>query len=163
MNRTKLILALWLLVMVAMLYGTATAQKSVPTTTPDALVRELYRVHNNGRGPIFQRTGQRYWTKYFDDNLAKLLRKALVASAPDEVGPLDFDPLYNAQDTKITAFQVGQPQIKDEQATVLVSFRNFGQATKLTFHLRSTNTGWKISNIDYGADSDLVKILSEPQ
>jgi hypothetical protein len=163
MNSTKLILSLCLLVTVTLLSDTASAQKVAPTTTPDALVRELYRVHNNGRGPVFQRTGQRYWTKYFDDNLAKLLRKALVDSSPDEVGPLDFDPLYNAQDTKITAFQVGQPQIKDDQATVLVSFRNFRQANKLTFHLRNTKAGWKISNIDYGADSDLVKILSEPQ
>ena len=162
MNSTKLILSLRLLVTVAVLSGIASAQTVAPTT-PDALVRELYRVHNNGRGPVFQRTGQRYWTKYFDDNLAKLLRKALVNSSPDEVGPLDFDPLYNAQDTKITAFQVGQPQIKDDQATVLVSFRNFREATKLTFHLRNTKAGWKISNIDYGADSDLVKILSEPQ
>jgi hypothetical protein len=143
--------------------GFVSAQKSPAATTPDALVRELYRVHNNGNGPVFQRTGQRYWTKYFDDRLAKLLRKALTESSPDEVGPLDFDPLYNAQDTKITNFLVGQPEIKQEQATVVVSFRNFGQTTKLTFQLRQTATGWKITNVLYGKDSDLVKILSEPQ
>ena len=155
--------ALSLFVIILATVVIAGAQKSPITNTPDALVRELYRVHNNGHGPIFQRTGQRYWTKYFDDKLAGLLRKALSESSPDEVGPLDFDPLYNAQDTKITAFQVGQPQIKDKQATVIVSFRNFGQAMKITFQLRNTDAGWKISNVDYGADSDLVKILSEPQ
>src|SRR2546423_7824734 len=158
--KTKSVLCLLLLVFTVVSH--AGAQKA-PAITPDALVRDLYRVHNNGRGPVFQPTGKRYWAKYFDDTLAGLLRKALTESAPDEVGPLDFDPLYNAQDTKITNFQVGQPKITQDQATVIVSFRNFGKPEQITFRLRNTAAGWKISNIDYGPDSDLVKILSEPQ
>lgn len=152
-----------LIVIILAAVGHASAQKSSPPVTPDALVRELYRVHNNGNGPIFRATGQRYWTKYFDAKLAGLLRKALTEGSPDEVGPLDFDPLYNAQDTKITHLQVGPPQIAQERATVIVSFRNFGQATKITFQLRATDAGWKITNVLYGADGDLVKMLSAPE
>lgn len=161
-NSAKLPLRLFLILLLGALGGgLAGAQKSPAPATPDALVRELYRVHNNGNGPIFQATGQRYWTKYFDDRLAKLLRKALTGPSDEVV--LDFDPLYNAQDTKITNFQVGQPVLKQDQATVVVNFRNFGQPTKITFQLRQTPAGWKITNVLYGKDSDLVKILSEPQ
>ena len=130
---------------------------------PETVVKELYRVHRNGYGHVFEKQGRKLQQKFFDQKLAALIWKNLTQTPEGEVGNIDFDPLYNAQDTKITAFQVGQPQIKDDQATVLVSFRNFRQATKLTFHLRNTKAGWKISNIDYGADSDLVKVLSEPQ
>ncbi|MFL6210531.1 MAG: hypothetical protein ACJ74W_16870 [Pyrinomonadaceae bacterium] len=161
--KAKSVLSLLVFVLMCAVLPSALAQKAPPANTPDALVRDLYRVHNNGRGPVFQPTGKRYWAKYFDDTLAGLLRKALTESSPDEVGPLDFDPLYNAQDTKITNFQVGQPKITQDQATVIVSFRNFGQMVKITFRLRNMAAGWRIANVDYGADSDLVKILSVPE
>lgn len=155
---TKSVLSLLFLLLVTA--GHVAAQKSKPAAlAPDALVRELYRVHNNGNGPVFRATGGRYWAKYFDERLAGLLRKALTEGSPDEVGPLDFDPLYNAQDTQITALQVSAPQLAQEQATVVVRFRNFKQATKITFQLRATSAGWRISNVIY-SDGDLVKLLS---
>ena len=42
------------------------AQTSATTDTPDAVVRELYRVHKNGYGHVFERAGRKYQQKFFD-------------------------------------------------------------------------------------------------
>ena len=141
------------------------AQTGTARSTPDAVVRELYRVHNNGNGSIFERKGRRYLFKFFDKRLADLIWKDITETPEGEVGHLDFDPLYSAQDMKITNFRVGAPVIEGERATVLVSFNNYSQKTKLTFRMHNTSEGWKVENIIYGspADSDLIKIMSEPQ
>jgi len=128
------------------------AQTGTARATPDAVVRELYRVHNNGNGPLFERKGRRYQLKFFDKRLADLIWKDITETPEGEVGHLDFDPLYSAQDM-------------GDRATVPVSFNNYGQRTKITFRMHNTSEGWKVENIVYGspADSDLIKILSEPQ
>jgi hypothetical protein len=52
--------------------------------------------------------------------------------------------------------------IKGGSASVPVTFLNFDQPVRIVFRLVRTDGGWKVSNIDYGGGSDLVKILSEP-
>lgn len=138
------------------------AQRPRPTNSPDSVVRELYRVHNNGRGHVFEAKGKRYIYKFFDDKLADLIWKDITQTPEGEVGNLDFDPLYNAQDTRITNFLINQPVVTGDEATVLVIFRNFGQRTKLTFQMHNNN-GWRVKNVLYGDKSDLVQILSAPQ
>ena len=138
-------------------------QRLKPTNSPDSVVRELYRVHNNGRGHVFDRKGKKYIYKFFDQKLADLLWKEISETPEGEVGNLDFDPLYNAQDTGITKFQIGKPIVESDKATVLVSFRNFGQLTKVKFEMHDSKERWRISNVLYGDKSDLIKILSPPQ
>ena len=138
------------------------AQRVRPASSPDAIVRELYRVHNDGRGGVFEAKGKKYIYKYFDQSLADLIWKNISETPEGEVGNLDFDPLYNAQDTKITGFQVGRPIINGDESTVIVTFRNFGQRTTVKFELHHAKEGWRISNVIYGNDSDLVKLLSAP-
>ena len=140
------------------------AQTGAAASTPDAVVRELYRVHKNGYGHVFEKEGRKYQQRFFDKRLADLFWKELTETPEGEVGNLDFDPLFNAQDTKITNFRVGAPAIKGDSATVLVTFNNFGQPNKLTFRMHKTGPGWKVENILYsgnGDDSDLIKILSQ--
>jgi hypothetical protein len=132
-----------------------------PSDAPAALVRDLYKAHNNGEGHIFQAKSKDSLLKYFDKNLADLFWRNLTQTSNGEVGNLDFDPLYNAQDTDIKNFQVGQPKIEGGRATVAVSFLNFDQKTNITFQLSQTQQGWRISNIIYDDGSNLVKILSQ--
>ena len=129
---------------------------------PDAVVRELYKVHRNGRGHVFEKQGRKLQQRFFDAKLAALLWKLLTETPEGEGGYLDFDPLYNAQDTQIKNFRVGPPLIKGNAASVSVTFVNFDQQVRIVFRLVRTQQVWKISNIDYGGGSDLVKILSEP-
>ena len=132
------------------------------TPAPDAVVRELYKVHRNGRGHVFEKQGRKLQQRFFDAKLAALLWKDLTETPEGELGHIDFDPLYNAQDTQIKNFRVGAANVKGNAASVPVTFVNFDQKVRIDFRLVLTKGAWKISNIDYGGGSDLVKILSEP-
>jgi hypothetical protein len=129
---------------------------------PAAVVRELYRIHRNGYGPLFEKRGRKYHEKFFDARLARLIRKDLTETPKDEVGHLDFDPLYNAQDIRIKNFRVGAADVRGDTATVPVTFVNYDRKERLEFLLVRTKGVWKISNIDYGGGTDLLKLLSEP-
>ena len=117
-------------------------------------------MHNNAKGHLFEARGKVSLYKFFDKQLADLIWKDIDDTPEGEVGNLDFDPLYNAQDMKITQFQIGSPVLEGDKATVVVSFRNFGQLTKIKFRMVKRRQAWKIENVDYGNDSDLIKILS---
>ena len=129
---------------------------------PETVVRELYRVHRNGYGHVFEKQGRRLQQKYFDARLAALIWKDITETPEGELGNLDFDPLYSAQDMRIKNFRVGASDIEGNTATVPVTFMNYDQRVRLTFRLVNTKGGWKVSNIDYGGGSDLVQILSQP-
>ena len=136
------------------------AQRAAQSNTPDGVVRELYRVHNDGKGGVFEARGKKYIYKFFDQKLADLIWKNISDTPEGEVGNLDFDPLYNAQDTQITNFLIGKPVISTgDEATVRVTFRNFGQRTSIKFAMINGKAGWQIKNIIYGNDSDLIKLL----
>jgi hypothetical protein len=128
---------------------------------PEAVVKELYRVHRNGYGHVFEKQGRKLQQKFFDQKLAALIWKDLTQTPEGEVGNLDFDPLYSAQDMKIRNFRVGASAVKGDTATVPVTFMNYDQKVRIEFRLVNTKAGWKISNILYGG-SDLVQILSQP-
>jgi hypothetical protein len=140
----------------------AQAKRAAAASTPDAVVRELYRVHRKGYGRVFVKEGRKLQERFFDANLAGLIWKDLTETPQDEVGRLDFDPLYNAQDIHITRFRVGAPALEGDKATVPVTFQNYDRKENLKFLMTKTAAGWKISNIDYGEDFNLLKILTEP-
>ena len=133
-----------------------------PAPAPDAVVRELYKAHRDGRGHVFDRQGRRQQQKFFDAKLAGLIWKDLTETPEGEVGHIDFDPLFAAQEMQIKNFRVGAPAVRGDAASVPVTFVNFDQKVKIDFRLVRTKGVWKISNIVYGGGSDLVKILSGP-
>ncbi len=151
-----------LLVILGSLFSQA-AQRAQPTNSPESVIRELYRVHNNGKGHVFEAKGKKYIYKFFDQKLADLIWKDITQTPEGEVGRLDFDPLYNAQDTGITNFQIGKAVVEGDKSTVLVSFRNFGQRTRIKFEMHNVKEGWRIKNVIYSDKSDLIKILSTSQ
>ena len=140
----------------------AAQAKRAAASTPDAVVRELYRVHKKGYGHVFVKEGKRLQERFFDANLSNLIWKDLTETPQDEVGHLDFDPLYNAQDIRITRFRVGAATLEGDKATVPVTFQNYDRKENLKLLMTRTASGWKISNIDYGSGYDLLKILTEP-
>jgi hypothetical protein len=129
---------------------------------PETVVKELYRVHRNGSGHVFERRGRKHQQKFFDPKLAALIWKNLAGTPEGEVGNIDFDPLFNAQDTQIRNFRVGASTLKGNAATVPVTFMNFDRKVRIEFRLVNTKAGWKVSNIVYGGGMDLVQILSQP-
>lgn len=155
-------LALLLLLIAAPNAAAQKARGAAAASSPDAVVKELYRLHRNGYGHVFDKVGRKLQQRFFDQNLAGLLWKDLTETPEDEVGRLDFDPLYNAQDIHITLFRIGTPSLEGDHATVIVTFNNYDRKENLKFLMTKTSTGWKISNIDYGEGSTLLKILTEP-
>lgn len=129
---------------------------------PETTVKELYRVHRNGGGHVFERQGRKHQQRFFAPALAALIWKNLSETPEGEVGNIDFDPLFNAQDTQIRNFRVGAATLKGDTATVPVTFMNYDQKVRIEFRLVNTKGGWKVSNVLYGGGSDLVKILSQP-
>ena len=92
--------------------------------------------------------------KYFARSLADVIWKDAVSSK-GEVGALDGDPLYDAQDMEIKKFAIAKPSYEGGKARVNVTFDNFGQPKSFVFTLVNGRTGWRIDNIEYGEGRSL--------
>ena len=129
-------------------------------TTPDALVADLYKQHDAKKSPFFQTKNRVLVDKYFTKTLADLIWKD-ATSSKNEVGAIDGDPLYNAQDTEIKNFAVGKGEVKGDTASVPVTFTNFGKKETVTFALKQVGAAWKIDDIKYGNTDSLMKWLKD--
>jgi hypothetical protein len=117
--------------------------------SPDALVSDLYREHNRKHSPFFQTRSRALLYKYFEKSLADMIWKDAVGSKK-EVGAIDGDPLYDAQDMDIKKFVIGKPSYENSKALVSVSFENLGQQKTIVFILVNGRSGWRIGDLDYG-------------
>ncbi len=135
----------------------AAAPPAQKADAPDVVVKELYKRHDAKDSPFFQTKDRAAVDRYFTKQLADLIWKDAVSSE-GEVGALEADPLYDAQDTKITDLKIQADQVDGDQALVLVTFKNFGKAKTLIFNVERENGAWKISNIT-GDDYNLLEIL----
>ena len=127
---------------------------------PEMLVAELYKQHDAKKSPFFQTKDRALVDKYFTKALADLIWKDANESK-NEVGAIDGDPLYNAQDTEIKNFAVGKGDVNGETSTVAVTYTNFGEKQTLTYTLKLVNGAWKIDNIGYGGNDSLMKWLKD--
>ncbi len=136
--------------------GTAESQ----TSLPEAVVADLYKQHDAKKSPFFQTKNRALVDKYFTKTLADLIWKDAVSSK-GEVGAIDGDPLYNAQEMEIKGLAVGKAEVKGEMATVAATFTNLGEKKTVNFALKQTNGAWKIDNILYGDGDSLLKWLKD--
>ena len=156
MKSLKPIVVLALLFLAATLAPFLRGQSRVTSrNTPDVLVKNLYWAHNHKQSPFFQTRNRALLDKYFEKSLADMIWKDAVTSK-EEVGVIDGDPLYNAQDMEIKKFAIGKPKYEDTKAKVEVSFENFGKKVTLVFALVNGKSGWKIQDIDYGESGTLA-------
>src|SRR5216117_2779539 len=114
--------------------------------SPGALVADLYKAHRRKRSPFFQTRSRALLYKYFEKSLADMIWKDAVSSK-GEVGVIDGDPLYDAQDMDIKNFAIGKAVFEDGKARLTVSFDNFGQKQSIIFVLVNGRSGWLISDI----------------
>jgi hypothetical protein len=133
------------------------ASRSAKPGSPRAVVVSLYNQHKR-RSPFFQTKSRALLDKYFVRELANLLWDDAHSSG-GEVGALDGDPLFNAQDMEIKNFSVGQGTVAAQAAEVTVSFQNFSEKHQIVFRLVQLRTGWKIADIAYDDGATLVEIL----
>jgi len=139
-------------------------------TAPEVVVRNLYTAQKKeATDPFFQTKSRARVDKYFAKELADLIWNDAVSSArTNEVGQLGGDPLYNAQDMKITGFRIKRPMVGEgnlDLVDVPVTFKNFGKDQTILFRLeRDKRRVWKITDIFYPGNADyassLTRILS---
>ena len=106
--------------------------KPINRLSPDALVADLYREHNRKHSPFFQTRSRALLYKYFEKKLADMIWKDAVKSK-GEVGVIDGDPLYDAQDMEIKHFAIAKPRYEPGRAMVDANFENLGQKKTITF------------------------------
>lgn len=131
--------------------------------SPEALVEELYNQEDKENSPFFQYKNRELVDRFFAKNLADMIWKDAVETR-DEIGALEFDPLYDAQDTEIADLKIGNAETKGDKATVPVTFLNFGEQQTITYLLLKEDGKWKIEDIKYNEDSlsNLYKKKDEP-
>lgn len=159
MKTSKLILVVAVM-LAAACFSAAFGQqwKPIRGVTPKALVADLYRQHKK-RSPFFQIRSRALLDKYFARELADLLWRDAHSSG-DEVGALDGDPLFNAQDMDIKNFSIGDGVGGPRMVVVPVSFENLGEKHEIKFRVFSFGgSGWKIANIEYDDGASLLEIL----
>lgn len=128
-------------------------------TTPDALVAELYKSEKKKASPFFQDQNRALVDHYFTKELADLIWKDTIDSK-GEVGAIDGDPLYDAQDMEIKQLVIHPAKVEGGKATVLVTFTNFDAKKSITFHCVQKDGVWKISDIQY-PEWALLKLLKD--
>jgi IS5 family transposase len=165
------------LMVVASMGSSASAQqrsKAIKQMSPEEVVTDLYRQHKK-QSPFFQTMNRALLDKYFEKEFADLIWKDAMTSK-SEVGVIDGDPLFNAQDMDIKKFVVhpadytasygaypSKPRYKlpaPTKASVAVTFENFGQEHSVDFEMSYFPTGWKIWDIRYD-DSTQLRMLLE--
>jgi hypothetical protein len=152
-------------ILIVLIIGAAPAlfaqTRTAAPQTPDALVADLYRVHKQKRGPFFQTRSRALVDKYFAKPLGDLIWKD-ARTSKGEVGVIDGDPLYDAQDFEIKNFAIGKAVIDGTNAKVTVTFVNIGEKKTIVFLLTKVAAGWRINDIDYGGGRTLVSEFKTP-
>jgi hypothetical protein len=153
-------------------FGFIAVAESSAQVAPQTVVRNLYAAQKRpATDPFFQTKSRARLDKFFAKELADLIWNDAVSSArAKEVGQLGGDPLYNAQDMKITGFRIKRPMVGEgnlDLVDVPVTFKNFGKQQTILFRLeRNKSRAWKITEIFYPDNEDsassLSKILSAP-
>ena len=135
------------------------AETSLPAaTSPTKVVTELYRAHNGKADPLQYPASKKLLGAYFEKGLLSVFLKD-QSESKGEVGKLDFDPLYAAQDFDIKDFSVALVAEQKDSAEVAASFKNIGTSEKIVFLLLPTAQGWRITDIKYSDGSTLKGIL----
>jgi len=128
--------------------------------TPESLVADLYRVHKARRGPFFQSRNRALLNKYFEKDLATLIWNDAVKSK-GEVGVIDGDPLYDAQDMEIKNFMIHKARHEQSGELVDATFENLGEKKTITFVMVKSAGGWRIHDIVYAPDRTLRSEFKE--
>jgi hypothetical protein len=154
--------------MTSSLYGLLLALIAMPTVaaspndSPQDLMRELYRVHDQGNGTLLDPAASQERRIYFTESLAAALDQDLNRPDPEEPGKLDFDIFYNAQDTEIGELDFAVAKVSGNTTFAIARFTNFGDPIEIIYRVVNDGRGWRIDDIDYGAGHTLRKTLELP-
>ena len=131
-----------------------------PNDSPQDLMRELYRIHDQGNGPLLDPGAAKERRVFFTETLAAALDQEFNRPDPEELGNLDFDPFYNAQDTELGDLDFAVPKVSGNETFAIARFSNFGAPIEIVYKVVQDERGWRIDDIDYGDGHTLRKTLA---
>jgi len=135
------------------------AEAGLPAATPPKkVVTDLYSAHRGKADPLQYPASKKLLGVYFEKGLLSLFLKD-QSESQGEVGKLEFDPLYAAQDFEIKDFSVVLVTEQKDSAAVAASFKNMGTSEKIVFSLSNTAQGWRVTDIKYPDGRTLKGIL----
>ena len=140
------------------LYGIRADAGLPAATSPKKVVTDLYSAHRGKADPLQYPASKKLLGAYFEKGLLSLFLKD-QSESQGEVGKLDFDPLYAAQDFEIKDFSVVLVAEQKDSAEVAASFKNMGTSEKIVFSLSNTAQGWRVTDIKYSDGRTLKGIL----
>ena len=151
-----------LIVLVAILAAVAEFASAQPWSskldTGKKLIAQLYKEHSGKSDPLQYPASKKLLPNYFYKPLLDLYLKDQQDSK-GEVGRIDFDPLYDAQDFEISDFNLVVLPNKKGSGYVAARFKNMGVDQEIIFALQRTKIGWRIADIQYKDGRSLWKIL----
>ena len=127
-------------------------------TSPKKVVTNLYSAHKGKADPLQYPASKKLLGAYFEKGLLSLYLKD-QSESKGEVGKLDFDSLYDAQDFDIKDCSVSLVAERKDSAEVAASFKNMGTSERIVFLLSNTAEGWRITDIKYSDGRTLREIL----
>jgi hypothetical protein len=140
------------------LCGVRAETSLLAATSPTKIVTGLYSAHRGKADPLQYPASKKLLGAYFEKGLLSLFLKD-QSESHGEVGKLDFDPLYAAQDFEIKDFSVVLVAQQKNSAEVAASFKNIARSEKIVFLLSNTVQGWRITDIKYSDGRTLRGIL----
>ena len=129
MNRLIVLVAI-----LALVAGFASAQPgSSNLDTGKELVAQLYKEHSGKSDPLQYPASRKLLPNYFYKPLLDLYLKD-QENSKGEVGKIDFDPLYDAQDFEISDFNLVVLPNKKGSGYVAARFKNMGSTKRSSSH-----------------------------
>ena len=123
-------------------------------------IADLYKQHDAKKSPFFQTKDRGRVDAFFTKSTADLIWKDSTNSK-GEIGALDFDPLYDAQDVDKKNFAIGKASLNGDTATVVATYTNWGEKKRITYVMKMQDGSWKIDDIKYQAGHTLLGLLKE--
>jgi uncharacterized protein YecT (DUF1311 family) len=124
---------------------------------PAAFVRSLYEAEHDA---VYAAESREDLERTFDAPLAALIWRDKV-DAMGEVGRMDANWLYDAQDDEVTNLRVETVENAGDRARVVASFAFPSEKRSIEFQLRRVRGGWRIVNVVYPS-GDFISYLKAP-
>lgn len=120
--------------------------------TPEAAAENLYAIYTKPGSDGFS---DRDAPRYFDAALLKMWRAAKHK---------DADFFIQGQDFELKDVRVAPAKITGDKAEAVVTFRNFGQPSRITYLFVQAKDGWRITNARAGKETlrGTLKTASKP-
>jgi hypothetical protein len=131
-----------------------------PNDSPQDLMRALYQAHNEGEGKLLDPAAHDLRAIYFTAALTNALDQELNRNNPDEVGNLDFDPFFYAQDMEIHDLDFAVAKVSGTSTIATARFRNFTEVVEIAYRVVQDAQGWRIDDVIYADGASLRQLLA---